>query len=428
MSQPPEESGFTPSGRVVITGVGAVTPLGTGVDKFWPRILAGESGVRHITNIDASPYTTQIAAEVPDFNFEDWLDRKDGKRMDRFLHFAAASATMALQDSAIELTEELRNDFGVLIGSGIGGLNTMYEQTGFIHAGKPDRVSPYFVPYMIADMASGIVSIRNDLRGPNHCVVSACSTGANAIGDAAEIIKRGDAIAMLAGGSEAPVGDIGIAGFCACRAMTTRNDDPEGASRPFDKDRDGFIIGEGSAVFVLEDRDHAIARGAKIYGEILGYGFSADAYHITSPHPEGRGAIKSMRMALRNAKLAPEDIQYVNAHGTSTPVGDPMEVNAVKKVFGDHAYSLAMSSTKSMHGHTLGAAGAIESLICVLAMRDGIMPPTINLENPEEGCDLNHVANVAQKRDLKYVLNNSFGFGGHNVSLILGNQDVALTD
>lgn len=418
MNFPPE-----PSGRVVITGVGAVTPLGTGVDVFWPKVIAGESGVRRITNIDPTPYSTQVAAEVPDFNVEDWycegFDRKDAKRMDKFIHFAIASASQALKDSGIELDEDLRNEFGVLIGTGVGGLGIMYDNTGFIHNGKPDRVSPFFVPYMIADMASGMVSIINDLRGPNHTVVSACSTGANAIGDSYEIIKRGDAVAMLAGGTEAAINDIGIAGFCACRAMTNRNDDPQHASRPFDRDRDGFVMGEGSAVFVLEDRDHAIARGAKIYAEIIGYGMSADAYHITAPHPEGRGAAKSMTMALRKAKLAPEQIDYINAHGTSTPVGDPMEVSAVKKVFGDHAYKLAMSSTKSMHGHTLGAAGAIESLICILAMRDGIMPPTINLENPDPACDLNHVPNVAQKRELTYVLNNSFGFGGHNVSLIM---------
>lgn len=418
MNFPPE-----PSGRVVVTGVGAVTPLGTGVDVFWPKVIAGESGVRRITNIDPTPYSTQVAAEVPDFNVEDWycegFDRKDAKRMDKFIHFAIASASQALKDSGIELDEDLRNEFGVLIGTGVGGLGIMYDNTGFIHNGKPDRVSPFFVPYMIADMASGMVSIINDLRGPNHTVVSACSTGANAIGDSYEIIKRGDAVAMLAGGTEAAINDIGIAGFCACRAMTNRNDDPQHASRPFDRDRDGFVMGEGSAVFVLEDRDHAIARGAKIYAEIIGYGMSADAYHITAPHPEGRGAAKSMTMALRKAKLAPEQIDYINAHGTSTPVGDPMEVSAVKKVFGDHAYKLAMSSTKSMHGHTLGAAGAIESLICILAMRDGIMPPTINLENPDPACDLNHVPNVAQKRELTYVLNNSFGFGGHNVSLIM---------
>lgn len=409
-----------PSGRVVVTGVGAVTPLGTGVDVFWPKVIAGESGIRRIQQMEnLELYSCQIAGEIPDFEPTDWVDKKDARRMDPFLLYAIAAATMALKDANVTLTEELKDEFGVLIGSGIGGLKSMYDQTTFIHDLKPDRVSPFFVPYMIADMASGLVSIMNDLRGPNHAIVSACSTGANAIGDAYEIIKRGDARMMIAGGSEAPVNPIGVAGFCACRAMTTRNDEPTRASRPFDRDRDGFVMGEGAGTLVLEDRDMAIARGAKIYCEIVGYGFSADAHHITSPHPEGRGAAKSMNMALRKAGIQPEKIDYINAHGTSTPVGDPMEVEAVKKVFGEHAYKLAVSSTKSMHGHTLGAAGAIESLICILAMRDGIMPPTINLENQDTDLGINHVPNVAQKRELNYVLNNSFGFGGHNVSLIM---------
>ena len=409
-----------PSGRVVVTGVGAVTPLGTGVDVFWPKVIAGESGIRRIQQMEnLELYSCQIAGEIPDFEPSDWVDKKDARRMDPFLLYAIAAATMALKDANVTLTDELKDEFGVLIGSGIGGLKSMYDQTKFIHDLKPDRVSPFFVPYMIADMASGLVSIMNDLRGPNHAIVSACSTGANAIGDAYEIIKRGDARMMIAGGSEAPVNPIGVAGFCACRAMTSRNDEPTRASRPFDKDRDGFVMGEGAGTLVLEDRDHALARGAKIYCEIVGYGFSADAYHITSPHPEGRGAAKSMNMALRKAGIEPTAIDYINAHGTSTPVGDPMEIEAVKKVFGEHAYQLAVSSTKSMHGHTLGAAGAIESLICILAMRDGIMPPTINLENQDTDLGINHVPNVAQKRELNYVLNNSFGFGGHNVSLIM---------
>jgi 3-oxoacyl-[acyl-carrier-protein] synthase II len=409
-----------PSGRVVVTGVGAVTPLGTGVDVFWPKVIAGESGIRRIQQMEnLELYSCQIAGEIPDFEPSDWVDKKDARRMDPFLLYAIAAATMALKDANVTLTDELKDEFGVLIGSGIGGLKSMYDQTKFIHDLKPDRVSPFFVPYMIADMASGLVSIMNDLRGPNHAIVSACSTGANAIGDAYEIIKRGDARMMIAGGSEAPVNPIGVAGFCACRAMTSRNDEPARASRPFDRDRDGFVMGEGAGTLVLEDRDHALARGAKIYCEIVGYGFSADAYHITSPHPEGRGAAKSMNMALRKAGIEPTAIDYINAHGTSTPVGDPMEIKAVKKVFGEHAYKLAVSSTKSMHGHTLGAAGAIESLICILAMRDGIMPPTINLENQDTDLGINHVPNVAQKRELNYVLNNSFGFGGHNVSLIM---------
>ncbi|RYG87622.1 beta-ketoacyl-[acyl-carrier-protein] synthase II, partial [bacterium] len=313
----------------------------------------------------------------------------------------------------------LRDKTGVVVGTGIGGLTLMGEQTRILHDRGPDRVSPFWVAYMIGDMASGYISITHDLRGPNHCVTSACSTGANAIGDAYQIIRRGDMDVMLAGGTEAPINEIGMAGFCANRAMTTHwNDEPTRASRPFDTGRDGFVMGEGAAVLILEERDHAIARGAKIYAEIVGYGMSADAHHITAPHPEGRGAKASMRMALRNAGLDPEAIDYVNAHGTSTPIGDPMEVSAIKGVFGDHAYKLKVSSSKSMHGHTLGAAGAIESLVCLLAMRDGEIPPTINLDDPDPACDLDFVPNVKQAATLNTVLNNSFGFGGHNVSLI----------
>jgi 3-oxoacyl-[acyl-carrier-protein] synthase II len=325
---------------------------------------------------------------------------------------------MALNDSGIELTEDLRDEFGVMIGSGIGGLTYLGEQHRRQIEGGPDRVSPFLVPYMIADMASGYSSIVLGLRGPNSCVVTACSTGANAIGDAYHIIKRGDATAMLAGGTEAPINEIGVAAFCAARAMSTRNDDPQHASRPFDKNRDGFIIAEGSAVMLLEDRDHAIARGAKIYGEIVGYGMSGDAYHITQPHPEGAGATRSMKMAFRNAGITPEQIGYINAHGTSTYFNDKLETQAIKNVFGDGAYKVPISSTKSMTGHALGAAGAMEAIFCLLAMRDGILPPTINYETPDPECDLDYIPNVARKADVEYALSNSFGFGGHNVSLI----------
>jgi 3-oxoacyl-[acyl-carrier-protein] synthase II len=409
----------SPSGRVVVTGVGAVTPLGTGVDSFWPRMLRGENAVDKVTHLDVSDYTTRIAAEVKDFNAEDWLEKKDARRIDRFIAFAVAAARMALDDSAIELTDELKDDFGVLIGSGIGGLTYLAEQHRRQIEGGPGKVSPFLVPYMIPDMASGYVSILNGLRGPNSCVVTACSTGANAIGDAYHIVKRGDAVAMLAGGSEAPINELGMAGFCSARAMSTRNDDPAHASRPFDKDRDGFVIAEGSSVLVLEDYDHAKARGAKIYGEILGYGMTGDAYHMTQPHPEGSGAIRAMRMALRNAGLQPEQIGYVNAHGTSTYYNDKLETAAVKAVFGDHAQQLPISSTKSMIGHTLGAAGAIEALVCLLAMRDGILPPTINYETPDPECDLDYIPNEARKAQTDYALSNSFGFGGHNVSLVM---------
>jgi 3-oxoacyl-[acyl-carrier-protein] synthase II len=413
-------SGAAPSGRVVVTGLGGVTPLGVGVDTFWPRLLAGESGVRRITLIDPSPYITQIAAEVRDFDPGDWLEKKEARRVDRVIAFSVSAATQALRDSNLVFDEELRDATGVMIGSGIGGLWTMQEQTHNLYERGPGKMSPFFVPYMIANMSSGMVSILNDLRGPNVCPVTACSTAANAIGDAYHVIKRGDAVVMLAGGSEAAINDIGIGGFCAARAMSTRNDDPEGASRPFDLTRDGFVMGEGAAVMVLEDRDHALARGANIYGEVLGYGMSSDAFHVTNPHPEGRGAASAMRMAMNRAGIEPSQIGYINAHGTSTPVGDVHEVKAIEKVFGDHAHRVAISSTKSMVGHTLGAAGALEGLFCLLAMRDGMLPPTINLHTPDPECDLDFVPNVARPAQVEYALSNSFGFGGHNVSLVFG--------
>jgi len=408
-----------PSGRVVVTGLGAVTPIGTGVETFWSNLIAGQNGIDRVTRVDPSPYSTQIAAEVKDFDAADWMDKKEARRIDLVIAYAVAAAQMALTDADVKFTDELRDEFGVFIGSGIGGLNIMSEQTKVLYEKGPDRVSPFWVPYMIANMPSGIVSITHDLRGPNVSPVTACSTGANAIGDAYHVIKRGDATMMLAGGTEASINDIGIAAFCAARAMSNRNDDPKHACRPFDKDRDGFVMGEGSAVLVLEDYDHAVARGAKIYAEVVGYGMTADAHHITAIHPEGRGAIRSMLRAVETAGIQPADIGYINAHGTSTPIGDPAETAAVKKAFGDHAHKLAVSSTKSMTGHTLGAAGAIESLVCVLALKNQKVPPTINLDNPDPACDLDYVPNVARDLTFDYALNNSFGFGGHNVSLVL---------
>ncbi|MCC7435957.1 MAG: beta-ketoacyl-ACP synthase II [Methanoregulaceae archaeon] len=409
-----------PSGRVVVTGVGAVTPLGTGVETFWQRLLAGESGVDAITLMDASDFSTQIAAEVKDFNAEDWLDRKEARRIDRFIAFAAASASMAITDSGLKAEGDLANHVGVLIGSGIGGLTFMGEQIRRLHEGGPSKVSPFLVPYMIPDMASGYVSIMHGLKGPNTCVVSACSTGADAIGVAYHTIKRGDAVAMVTGGTEAPINEIGLAGFCSARAMTTNNDNPKTASRPFDAARDGFIMGEGSAVMVLEDYDHAKARGAKIYGEVLGYGMTGDAHHITMPDPDGDGARRSMEMAVHRAGLRPDQIGYINAHGTSTPYNDKFETMAIKRAFGESAYKIPVSSTKSMIGHLLGAAGAVESLICLLALRDGKLPPTINYDNPDPECDLDYVPNVAREVNIDYALSNSFGFGGHNVSLVFG--------
>lgn len=407
-----------PSGRVVVTGLGAVTPLGNSVEAFWPRLLAGESGIRRIQQIDPTPYPTQIGGEVVDFDPADWLEKKEARRVDRAIAFAIAAATQALRDANLPLDEDLKDATGVIVGSGVGGLWTMQEQTHNLYERGVSKMSPFFVPYMIANMPSGMISIMNDLRGPNVAPVTACSTGANALGDAYHVIKRGDAVAMVAGGTEAAINDIGVAGFCAARAMSTRNDEPTRASRPFDLNRDGFVLGEGAGVVVLEDRDHAIARGAHIYGEVIGYGMSADAYHVTNPHPEGRGASAAMRHALRHAGITPEQIDYVNAHGTSTPSGDPHEVKALKNVFGEAAYKVPVSSTKSMIGHTLGAAGAIEAIICLLAMRDGKLPPTINYETPDPECDLDCVPNVARDAKVDITLSNSFGFGGHNVSLI----------
>jgi len=405
------------SGRVVVTGVGAVTPLGTGVDVFWPRMLAGESGVGPITLLDASEYTTRIAGEVQDFCPEDWLERKEARRLDRFIQFATAASSMAMTDSGIAPTTDEKDEFGVLIGSGIGGLTFLGEQHRRQVQDGPGKVSPFLVPYMIPDMASGYVSIQHGLKGPNACVVTACSTGANAIGDAYHIIKRGDADAMLVGGTEAPICELGLGGFCAARAMSQRNDDPTRASRPFDLGRDGFVMAEGSAVFVLEEYDHAQARGAKMYAEVVGYGMSGDAFHITQPDPEGDGAMRAMKKALRNAGMRPTDIGYINAHGTSTYYNDKLETIAIKRVFGSDAPPI--SSTKSMIGHTLGAAGAIEALVCILAMRDGVLPPTINYETPDPECDLDYIPNQARKCQVDVCLSNSFGFGGHNVSLVL---------
>ena len=402
-----------------MTGMGAVTALGTGIDKFWPRLLNGESGIAEISTFDVSQFTTRIAAQVKDFSAEDWLDAKEARRIDRFIAFAVAASTMAMQDCGIQVDSELADHFGVLVGSGIGGLTFLGEQHRKQIELGPSRVSPFLVPYMIPDMASGMISITHGLKGPNSCVVTACSTGSNAIGDAYHIIKRGDAVAMLAGGSEAPINEIGLAAFSAARAMSTRNSDPEHASRPFDKERDGFVMGEGSGIVVLEDRDFALQRGAKIYGEIIGYGMSGDAFHITQPSPNHEGAVRSMKMALRSAKIEPKDISYINAHGTSTVINDRSETSAYKTVLGDYANQVPISSTKSMLGHMLGAAGAVEAVICLKAMEEGIIPPTANYEVPDPECDLDYVPNKARKGDYSLCMSNSFGFGGHNATLVL---------
>jgi 3-oxoacyl-[acyl-carrier-protein] synthase II len=405
--------------RVVITGLGPVTPIGIGVGQYWDSLTAGRSGVGPITLFDASRHTTQIAAEVKGFDPAEYLDPSDARRMDRFVQLAVSAAKIAVADAALEVDDSNRNRIGVLIGSGIGGCNTWETQHRVLLEKGPGRVSPFFVPMLIADMGSGQVSILLGLRGPNSAVVTACATGTHAIGDAYHIIKRGDADAMLAGGAEAAVSALAMAGFCSAKAMSTRNDDPEHASRPFDKERDGFVIGEGAGILVLESLEFAKARGAKIYAEVIGYGMSGDGYHITAPAPNGEGAVRCMRAAIAGAGIKPEDVHYVNAHGTSTDLGDKYETAAIKTVFGDYAYKLPVSSTKSMMGHLLGAAGAVEAIACVLAMSNGMIPPTINYEFPDPECDLDYVPNTARKVDIQSALSNSFGFGGHNASIIL---------
>ncbi|MCL4284213.1 MAG: beta-ketoacyl-ACP synthase II [Fimbriimonadaceae bacterium] len=414
---------FRPSGRVVVTGLGAITPLGSGTDRFWPRMLKGESGVRRVARFDVSDFPTQIAAEIDDFNPEDWLDRKEARRVDRFISLAVGAATMALQDSALPTEGEIAEHIGVLVGSGIGGLTFLEEQIQRLKEGGPSKVSPFTVPYMIPDMASGMISIRHGLKGPNSCAVTACSTGANSLGDAYHIVKRGDAVAMVAGGSEAPINATGMAAFCAARAMSCRNDEPERASRPFDNDRDGFVMGECAAALILEDFEFASSRNARIYAEIVGYGMSGDAFHVTQPDSNGDGAYRSMKIALKQSGRTEDQVGYINAHGTSTPYNDRLETLAIKRLLGDHAYSTPISSTKSMIGHTLGAAGAVEALICILAMRDSVLPPTINLETPDPDCDLDYVPNQARQAKVDFALSNSFGFGGHNVTLALAKPE-----
>jgi 3-oxoacyl-[acyl-carrier-protein] synthase II len=405
--------------RVVVTGMGAITPVGTGTEDYWRALLNGVSGVGPITHFDASEYTTQIAAEVKDFDPEQYMERKEAKRMDRFVQLSVAATMLAVEDAGLKIDGDSADRTGVLIGSGIGGTATWEEQHAALLERGPRRVSPFFVPMLISDMAAGMVSILLGAKGPNMGIVTACATATHAIGEAAEIIKRGDADAMLAGGSEAAVTPMAVAGFCAARAFSTRNDDPQRASRPFDLNRDGFVMGEGAGTLVLESLDHALARGAKIVCEITGFGMSADAYHITAPAPGGEGAVRSMAAALKDAGIAPARVDYINAHGTSTEDNDRTETTAIKTVFGDCAYKVAISSTKSMTGHLLGAAGAVEAIACICAMRDGVIPPTINYETPDPECDLDYVPNKARQAEVQISMSNSFGFGGHNATVIL---------
>ncbi|MGV2940806.1 beta-ketoacyl-ACP synthase II [Mesobacillus sp. LC4] len=409
--------------RVVVTGIGAVTPLGNDAGTTWNNIIEGVSGIGPITRLNADDFPAKVAAEVKEFNVENFLDRKDARKMDRFTHYAVAASLMAVKDSGLEITDENAPRVGVWIGSGIGGMETFEQQhETFMNRGYR-RVSPFFVPMMIPDMATGQVSITLGARGFNSCTVTACATGTNSIGDAFKVIQRGDADVMVTGGAEAPITKMSFAGFCANTALST-NQDPQKASRPFDKDRDGFVMGEGAGIVVLEDLEHALARGAKIYAEIVGYGATGDAYHITAPAPEGEGGARAMKMALDDAGLAPEEVGYINAHGTSTEYNDKFETMAIKTVFGEHAYKLAVSSTKSMTGHLLGAAGGIEAIFTILALKEGILPPTINLDTPDPDCDLDYVPNAARKQEVNAAISNSLGFGGHNATIAFRKYEV----
>ncbi len=404
--------------RVVVTGRGAVTPLGSGVAEFWDGLAQGRSGIRRITFFDTEPYDVKIGGECPNFDPLQVIDRKELKRMDRYVQLAVVAAKEAFADSGLDLSDQaLADEVGVLIGSGIGGIETWENNQRVMFERGPSRCSPLLIPMMICDMASGHVSIQLGARGPNSCVATACATGAHSIGDAYEMIRRGDAVAMICGGTEAGVTRTSLAGFSAMKALSRRNDDPERASRPWDRDRDGFVVGEGAGILVLEELEHAQRRGAPIYGELVGYGLSGDAHHITQPSVCGEGAVRSMKMALRKARMTPDDISYINAHGTSTDAGDVAETMAVKTLFGAET-RVPVSSTKSMTGHLLGAAGGIEAVACLEAMRHGVIPPTINLENPDSECDLDYVPNTAREADLKVTMSNSFGFGGHNATLI----------
>ena len=405
--------------RVVITGMGVVSAVGSDPDTFWRNLLAGQCGIDRISAFDATNFDTQIAAEVKDFDpAPAFPSPKEARRTDRFSQMGVYAGWKALQDSGLDLERANRDEVGVFIGSGIGGLKTVTEQHTILLERGPGRLSPFMIPMLISNMASGVFSMYYHLRGPNFATCSACATANHALGEAWRTIKMGDAKVMFAGGAEAAIVPIGIGGFCAMKAMSTRNNDPKHASRPFDKERDGFVMGEGSGVLVLEELEHAKARGARIYCELAGYGNTADAHHLTAPSPGGEGAARCMRAALRNAGLNPEDVSYINAHGTSTPQGDIAETEAIKTVFGDHARKLAVSSTKGATGHTLGAAGAVEMIVCAKALQTDMVPPTINYEFPDPECDLDYVPNTARQMKVNAIVNNSFGFGGHNATLV----------
>ena len=409
--------------RVVVTGLGALSPVGNDVDAFWEAMVNGHSGIGPITHFDTKDHAVKIAGEVKDFDPTLVQDRKQARRSDHFTQYAVYAADQAVKNSGLDIEQVDAERFGVIWGSGIGGIKTHEDQARVLIEKGPDRLSPFYVPMMICDMAAGMISMQLGAKGPNYCTVSACASASHAIGEAARKIQYDEADIMVTGGSEAAVTPISIGGFAALRALSRRNDEPERASRPFDAERDGFVLGEGAGALILEEFEHARARGAEIWGEFRGLGFTADAYHQTDMAPEGEGGARAMRVALKDSGVAAAEINYVNAHGTSTPVGDPQETAALKTVFAGHTQNLAVSSTKSMTGHLLGAAGAIESLVCVLALRHGVVPPTINYENPDPVCDLDYTPNQARQQEMRYALNNSFGFGGHNVALIFERFD-----
>jgi 3-oxoacyl-[acyl-carrier-protein] synthase II len=404
--------------RVVITGVGMITPLGVSTDESWDGLIAGRPGIKKITQFDASAFPTQIAGEVVGFNPEDHIEPKEIKKMDRFIHFALAAASMAMKDSGLKITAENAERAGVIVGSGMGGLHAIEHYHSVYLEKGPRRISPFFIPMLIVNLAAGQISIRFGAKGPNSAPATACATGSHSIGDAFKIIQRGDADAMIAGGTEAVITPLGIGGFNSMKALSTRNHEPDKASRPFDIDRDGFIMGEGAGILILESLESATDRGARIYAELAGYGMTADAYHITSPSPGGEGAARCMELALKDAGVLASDIEYINAHGTSTKYGDELESIAIKTVFREHAYKLCISSTKSMTGHLLGAAGGVEAVITILCMYHDNVPPTINLDNPDPECDLDYIPHKARKMSVNYALTNSFGFGGTNACLV----------
>ncbi|MGQ9857829.1 MAG: beta-ketoacyl-ACP synthase II [Thermodesulfobacteriota bacterium] len=409
--------------RVVVTGIGLLTPLGIGTEASWKACLEGRSGISRIHKFDPTAFKTQVAGQLEEFDRSKYIDAKEARRYDDFCQYALVAAQMALEDSGLKITEDLRERTGVIVGTGFGGLETFERNFKSFLEGGPRKISPFFIPMMIANMASGLVAIRYGIRGPNTCTVTACAASSHAIGDAFKAIQRNQAEVMFAGGTEASLTALMLAGFDVMKATSTRNHDPQGASRPFDRDRDGFVPAEGAAMLILEELEHARRRGAKIYAELTGYGSSNDAYHFTAPDPEGKGAALCMRMALEDASLSPDQVDYVNAHGTSTPLNDAIETLAIKKVFGEHAYRLAVSSTKSMTGHLLGAAGAAEAAFTCLAIRDQMAPPTINYQNPDPDCDLDYVPNKARPMRIRTALSNSFGFGGTNACLTFGALD-----